>query len=261
MGPKEQLRLMKMLVKSGAIDRVKYIALYEMSREFGIKDPRKNLIMKSVSDLMIQNVFDEKYQETKKQVDEEKKEASLPSDPEYCADFTCKEIKAFAKCPTKCGIHAKLVVALLNNPISKPFDLLMNQKFPAPRKVRSADETSVEKSEENEISLDKKGVLYPNKKARHSFKTRKHGATKTDIVKERITLDVKEGVESDQKKTKPEVEEKIHISLDEEKELVRKNPADQSNKELLNDGTPSKQSEVIDKEKSGEKEGMMITKT
>ena len=72
----------------------------------------------------------------------------------------------------------------------------MNRKLPAPRKVRSADETTVEKSEENEISLDKKGVLYPNKKTRHSFKTRKHGATKTDIVKERITLDVKEGVDS-----------------------------------------------------------------
>ena len=34
-----------------------------------------------------------------------------------------------------------------------------------------------------------------------------------------------------------------------------------SNKELLKDDTPSKQSEVIDKEKSGEQEGMMITKT
>jgi len=255
----EQMKLMKMFVKSGAIERVKCIASHEMARQLHVDLPGKDSLMKSISDMMVDKVFDEKYKEIEKQANQENNEQSVFPDPDYCTRFTCKEYYASFKCPTKCGIHANLKVALLND---KKEDLFIAALNPRSRKVRSADESSdsvtkEDKSVENVDLSDYTEDLNQYKRARHSFKTRKHGDTKTDIVKESITLDVKENVESDPKKMKGEGEDKIHISVKEEQEI----PVKKSKEELPKDGTLGKESKTVNKQYVGDDQGLIITKT
>merc|ERR1712136_462852 len=158
----EQMILFNLVVESGAIEKIKSIALDEMALQLGTNVPEDHSILKTIADLMVEKVFEAKYHEIEKNfIHENEIDSSLEDLPD-CEDLKCTERHANKMCPRKCGKHANLKVDLLKS--NKAFDNIHK---------KSTNQADDEENEEEKESSNEN--LEEEKKTKHSFKTRIHG--------------------------------------------------------------------------------------
>jgi len=202
----EQMILFNLVVESGAIEKIKSIALHEMALQLGTNVPEDHSILKTIADLMVEKVFEAKYHEIEKNfIHENEIDSSLEDLPD-CEDLKCTERHANKMCPRKCGKHANLKVDLLKS--NKAFDNIHKKSTnqaddvrsinillqtlrsrPLIRQSRSARWHKTEDDEENEEEKESSNEnLEEEKKSKHSFKTRIHGDNKGKMIISQVPI-------------------------------------------------------------------------
>jgi len=229
----EQMILFGIIVETGAIEKIKSIALHEIADHLHSDLPEDDSILKTLANLMVEKVFEAKYHEIEKNMMNENEVYLSLADSEDCTSLDCSEKHANKRCPRKCGKHANLKVDLLHSKKildhihKKSIDgkdavsnikillqaLNSRSQMKERRRKRFAKQREQEDDTKEVRSEDRKEAkveeLNQKKNIKHSFKTRIHGDKNrkmvlsqipiTDdetIVQETIDFDVDEGKDS-----------------------------------------------------------------